>query len=217
MLSIKFIRENIDALRKTVSAKNADVDLEQILQLDIKRREIIQEADILKAKRNNVSDLIAARKKQGESSEQEISEMKTVSTAIKSLDTALKEVISKLDKLLLYIPNTVHESVPEGLTPEDNIVIREWGSKPDGDIQYKDHFELCENLKLLDFPRASKMSGSGFPLYTGLGAKLERSLINYMLDFHLERTDATFSCNPRCNDHYGATSKIRRGYVPYTQ
>ncbi len=189
MLPIKFIRENTDAVKNALTAKNTNVDLDNILHLDTKRREIIQKADVLKSKRNTVSDKIAEKKKLGETAEIEISEMKEVSTSIKSLDSELNIVNKELDSLLLYIPNVYHDSVPVGTDPNENVVVRKWSDKPDSGFKLKDHLEICDTHNLLDFTRGAKMSGSGFPLYTGLGAKLERALINFMLDFHLEKHD----------------------------
>ena len=186
MISLQFIRDNRKLIEDTLSSKRVDLDLNEILNLDIKRRALIQEADILKAKRNTVSQQISEKKKNKQSAEEEIASMRVVSDKIKTLDVRLKKILKELDRLLLFIPNILHESVPEGLNPEHNVVIRDWGVKPDNK-KFKDHIEICDNLQLTDFERASKMSGSAFPLYTKLGAKLERSLINYMLDFHIEK------------------------------
>ena len=186
MISLQFIRDNHDLIKEALISKKVDLDLNKILNLDIKRRELIKEADALKAKRNRVSQQISEKKKNNQSAEDEIISMRVVSDSIKTLDDRLKEILKELEDLLLYIPNVLHESVPDGLSPNDNVVVRDWGNKPNS-VKYKDHIEICNNLQLIDFARASKMSGSAFPLYTKLGAKLERSLINYMLDFHINK------------------------------
>ena len=187
MLSLKFIRDNYKILEQTLNAKNVKIDLNKILNLDVQRRELIKEVDTLKAQRNQVSQEISEKKKNKQSAENDIKNMRLVSESIKTLDNKLKNIINDLDELLLYIPNLLHNSVPIGSPPEDNVVIREWGEKISRDYKLKDHVEICDNLELTDFQRAAKMSGSAFPLYTKLGAKLERSLINYMLDFHIEK------------------------------
>ncbi|MBC8213233.1 MAG: serine--tRNA ligase [Candidatus Marinimicrobia bacterium] len=187
MLSIKYIRENIDLVKESAKNKNSDVNLDEIVKLDENRREIIKEADDHKAKRNVVSQAIAQKKRNGENSDQEISDMRMVSDKIKELDGDLKIIEEKLHSCLLYVPNVIHPSVPIGFDESDNVTIREWGELPEYSFGLQDHLEIGENLKLFDFKRASKISGSGFPLYTGIGAKLERSLINYMLDLHTEK------------------------------
>ena len=187
MLSLKFIRDNYKILEQTLNAKNVKIDLNKILNLDVQRRELIKEVDTLKAQRNQVSQEISEKKKNKQSAENDIKNMRLVSESIKTLDNKLKNIINDLDELLLYIPNLLHNSVPIGSPPEDNVVIRQWGEKISRDYKLKDHVEICDNLELTDFQRAAKMSGSAFPLYTKLGAKLERSLINYMLDFHIEK------------------------------
>jgi len=187
MLSLQFIRDNYKILEQTLNAKNVKIDLNKILNLDAQRRELIKEADTLKAQRNRVSQEISEKKKNKQSAENDIKNMRLVSESIKTLDNKLKNIVNDLDELLLYIPNLLHNSVPIGSPPEDNVVIREWGEKISRDYKLKDHVEICDNLELTDFQRAAKMSGSAFPLYTKLGAKLERSLINYMLDFHIEK------------------------------
>ncbi len=187
MLSIKYIRQNEDIVMQSLKSKKSEIDLSIILNLDKQRRDIIQEADLMKANRNTVSELIATKKKNSENTDDEIINMRKVSESIKVLDVKLKDVTNKLNELLMFVPNIVHHSVPLGMNPNENIVIREWGEKPDEKLNYNDHLKICNELDLVDFVRASKMSGSGFPLYKGLGAKLERSLINYMLDFHIKK------------------------------
>ena len=186
MLALKYIRENVCLVSKSAEMKKTKIDLDEILSLDSQRRGILQEVEELKASRNKASSLIAEKKRQGEDAADVILEMRQVSESIKKLDETLKSIEDKLENLLYYIPNVIHDSVPAGDNEEDNVFLRDWGSKPVKDFALKDHMELGESLELFDLKRATKISGSGFPLYTGNGARLERSLINFMLDFHTE-------------------------------
>ncbi len=187
MLSIKFIRDNREQVSSSAKSKNVDLNVDEILQLDDKRRLIIREVEELKAQRNRTTQEIAGKKKRGEDASGDIASMKTLSESIKLLDGDLSSVTEELNSLLLYVPNVIHGSVPVGSDESANETIREWGKKVVHPFQAKDHLELGEKLGLFDFKRAIKMSGSGFPLYTGAGAKLERSLINFMLDRHIQR------------------------------
>lgn len=188
MLEIKFIRENPEIVKKGIANKNEKDRVDEILSLDEKRRKIISKVEELKAKKNQVSAKIPQMKKAGEDTTQIFAEMKTVSDKITELDNQLKNVESELNSILMYIPNLPHSSVPVGKTAEQNVEVREW--TPDGfsfDKKEKtlDHIELGKKLNILDFERGAKVSGSGFPVYIGKGATLERALINFMLDYHL--------------------------------
>ena len=184
MLDIKFIRENTDFVKASLKNKNNDSDIDNILDLDANRRKIISTVEELKAKKNIINKDISDLRKNNEDISKLVNNMKEVSIQIKEFDSELSDINKNLKKKLLYIPNLPHESVPLGKDETDNVVLREWGSKPNFNFQPKGHLELAENNKLLDFKRSVKMSGTGFPLYTNLGAKLERSLINFMLDVH---------------------------------
>ncbi len=189
MLDLKLIRENPELVRQGVKNKNEVDRLDDLLRHDEQRRELILKADELKHKRNRVSSQIPQMKKAGQDVTGILSEMKTVSDQISDLDSQLKEVETKVEDILLFIPNLPHESVPVGKTAENNVEVRQW--LPDGfSFEQKeailDHVELGKKLKILDFERGAKISGSGFPLYTGKGATLERALINFMLDYHLQ-------------------------------
>ena len=183
MLSLKFIRENINIVKKSTSAKNIEFDIDLLLKDDEKRRDIIQNVEKLKAERNIINKEISQKK----DVESNIDNMRKLSSDIKSYDKDLNKLLDSINNRLLYIPNIIDESVPIGNDEKDNEIIREWGEKPKFDFDIKGHIEICENLNLIDFKRAVKMSGSGFPLYVDKGAKLERSLINFMLDFHIEK------------------------------
>ncbi len=188
MLDIKLIRENPELVRKGIENKNEKSRIDEILNLDTERRDLITKSEELKANKNHVSQEVGRLKKAGEDASEIIAEMKNVAEEIKEYENKLNEVQSKLDEILMYIPNLPHESVPVGKSAEDNIEIRQW--LPDefnfeNENKKIDHVELGKKLKILDFERGAKISGSGFPLYIGKGATLERALINFMLDYHL--------------------------------
>ena len=184
MLDLKFVRENSDAVKTNIANKNESADIDSILALDEKRRNIIGEVESLKSKRNTVSKEIARLKKNKENADDTIAEMKTVSETIKKLDTHLSETETEMNESLSKIPNMVHPDVPVGKTEDDNVFIREWGT-PNTEKIKEDHIAIAKRLKLVDFERAAKVSGSGFAFYTGKGAKLERALINFFLDNHI--------------------------------
>ena len=184
MLSIKFIRENQELIKDSLVKKNSDIDLDEILNIDFKRRTLIQEVETLKANKNSINNKISLKKKENQDCSSLIDEMKGISIRIKALDNDLADFNATLNEKSNYIPNIVHHSVPTGNSADSNVVIREWGEKPSFGFDPLSHLELAESLHLLDFKRAAKMSGAAFPLYTDRGSKLERSLINYMLDLH---------------------------------
>ena len=184
MISIKFIRENTELINESLINRNSEVDLDLILELDTSRRAIITSVEALKSDRNYYSKEIAKYKQKGQDCNSEIKNMQKVSNAIKEYDLSLKEINEKLNNLLLFIPNIPHKSVPKGKTEKDNIVIREWGEKPNIHFSEKDHVFLSEKHNLVDFKRGAKISGSGYPMYIDRGARLERALINYMMDYH---------------------------------
>jgi seryl-tRNA synthetase len=190
MLDLKFIRENPDKVKEAVKNKNEKADIDEILRLDKERRKLLQQAEELKARRNKVSQEIGRLKKAGESADEIIAEMKTVSDRIKELDEEIRKVSSDLNELLAWVPNIPHESVPVGKSEADNVEIRRW--IPEGydftkKPYTKDHLEIGKRLGILDFERGAKISGSGFPVYVGKGATLERALINFMLNYHIEK------------------------------
>lgn len=186
MLDIKVIRNNPESVTNSLESKGEKVDLDSVLDLDKKRRTILEEVESLRSVRNRVSDEISSAKKEGKNADDRISEMQNVSTKIKELDQPLKEVEAELRELMLNFPNLPHKSVPIGNDASDNKLVRDWGNKLESEFELKDHLELGDSLGLFDFKRSSKISGSGFPLYTGMGAKLERGLINFMLDLQTE-------------------------------
>jgi len=188
MLDIKFIRENPDLVKQGIQNKNEKDRVDEILSLDEKRRKIIAEVEELKAKKNQVTAKIPQMKKAGEDTTQIFAEMKMVSDKITELDNQLKEVENELNNILMFIPNLPHSSVPVGKTAEQNVEVRKWspeGFSFDKKEKTLDHIELGKKHNILDFERGAKVSGSGFPVYVGKGATLERALINFMLDYHL--------------------------------
>lgn len=182
MLDIKFIRENFDAVRKGAEAKGLTVNLGEMISLDEKRRNLIQEAETLKAKRNQVSAEVGKLKREGKNADTVIREMDTVKERIQALDSDLRDVERRLNELLLTVPNLPHPSVPPGKSPAENKEIFSWGEPPRVDFQQKQHWDLAEKLGIIDFERGAKVSGAGFPFYVGKGAILERALINFFLD-----------------------------------
>ncbi|KAF0139702.1 MAG: seryl-tRNA synthetase [Stygiobacter sp.] len=188
MLDVKFIRENPEAVRQGLLNKNAKDIVDEILQLDEQRRGFISKTEELKAKKNQVSAEIPKLKKAGQDTTAIFEEMKKVGDEITQLDSQLKEIEEKIENILRHTPNLAHASVPVGKSAEENVEVRRWlpeGFKFENDFKVLDHVELGKKLSLLDFERGTKISGSGFPLYTGKGATLERALINFMLDTHL--------------------------------
>lgn len=182
MLDIKFIRENPEIVQKGADAKGITIDLPSILSFDEQRRKLIQEGEVLKARRNEVSGQIGQLKKSGGDASSAIAEMESVKNRIQSLDAELREVETKLNELLLSVPNVPHPSVPFGKTPADNKEIFRWGDVPSVDFPLKPHWEITDKLGIIDFNRGSKVTGAGFPFYVGRGATLERALINFFLD-----------------------------------
>ena len=183
MLDLKFIREQPDAVRAGVTRKGEDpARVDDVLALDSRRRELVQRTESLKSRKNTVSADVAKLKAARANADALITEMRAVADEIKSLDDQLRTVEEQLRRALLLIPNIPHADVPEGRTPADNKVIAEWGSDPVIDFTPKPHWELLEKLQLVDFARGTKVTGAGFPVYTGRGARLERALINFFLD-----------------------------------
>jgi seryl-tRNA synthetase len=187
MLPIEIIRNNPSAVEKQLASKGETIDMSEVLKIDTLYRKQLGEANDLRALRNTVSDEIAQAKRKGIDSNDAIQSMRKVSQQIKELEEKTQASKLELDRHLLSLPNLPHESVPIGTNEKDNPLVREWGEERQTDFKLKNHLELGEALGLFDFERGAKISGSGFPLYTGKGAKLERALINFMLDIHTEQ------------------------------
>ena len=191
MLSLTRIRNNPDQIKAGLKAKNESINLDEIIKLDKKHRDKIHQLNEMQAERNRASEEIAEAKRAGKHSDDAIADMKKVSDAIKNLEKEVSELGQMLDERLDLIPNVPHDTVPVGQDENANEVIREWGEPPVADFDLKSHVEIGLDLNLFDLERGSKISGSGFPLLTGLGAKLERVLINYMLDIHVQKHSFT--------------------------
>ena len=185
MLDIKRIRENPEFIKAALeNRREKGAQVQALLELDIKRRELIAEAEILKNRRNEVSAQIPALKRSGSDTTQLMDEMKETAQSIKALDAELLELEAGLSSLLYTLPNIAHESVPVGKSEAENKEVRVYGELPKFGFEPKPHWELGESLGILDFATAAKVTGSRFTFYKGLGARLERAIINFFLDTH---------------------------------
>lgn len=203
MLDLKFIRTNLEAVKKMLKNRGNDLDVSAFDSMDKDRRERLATLEALRHKRNTVSDEIAAIKKKGEDASGIIEEMKMVSSDIKKQESELTDIEEYFKSLLMVIPNMPHESVVVGKDETANPVIREWGEIPVFDFEPLPHWEIGENLDILDFSRAAKLAGARFALYKGAGARLERALINFMLEIHTKEHGYTevlppFMVNAAC-------------------
>lgn len=184
MLDLKFIRENAELVKKAIINKNESADVDKILELDKKRRTIIGDVEKLKALRNKVSEQIAKKKKNKEDATDEIAEMKKVGEDIAGLDSDLRSIKEALDYHLIRVPNIPEKSVPVGPDEESNITIKEWGEITRFDFDPLSHWDIGEKLDIFDLPAGAKITGSGFYVLKGIGARLQRALISFMLDTH---------------------------------
>ncbi|GAB7024868.1 serine--tRNA ligase [Geotalea toluenoxydans] len=186
MLDVRYIRENLELVETRLKTRGTGIDLERFRQLDSQRRELLQQTETLKALRNKVSEEIS-RVKDKSQAQDRIAEMREVSQRVKGLDEELKGVEEALEYFLLTVPNIPSLATPVGASEADNVEVRVWGEKPRQDFTPKPHWEIGEDLDILDFERGAKLTGARFTLYKGLGARLERALINFMLDLHTGR------------------------------
>jgi len=185
MLDIKRIRTDIDTVKKQVERRGqGDYGLDQLIDLDKKRREMIQAVEQMKNRQNSVSKEIPKLKKEGKDATPVLEEMKSLAEQIKNMDDQIKEVEQEIQNRLLVIPNTPHVSVPDGTSDEDNVEVKRWGEPRKFDFEHKAHWDIGVDLNILDFETASKITGARFTVYRGLGARLERAIINFMLDLH---------------------------------
>jgi len=211
MLDIQKIREDIEAVKTGIQNKNVQIDFDAILKLDQERRDVIAEVEVLKHDRNVVSKDVATRKKNKEDASDLINRTREIGQRIKSLDDQQRKVESNLNELMLQIPNLPHHTTPVGVDASENPVVKEWGERYQPDFKLLTHLELGDSLDLFDFPRGTKIAGPGFPLYIGAGAKLERALINFMLDFHTDKHSYTEVLPPVVSN---AKSMITTGQLP---
>ena len=186
MLDIKYIRENLETVKKGVAAKKVEIDFDLLMRLDQERRVLLQEVEVLKAERNKATKMIAELKKKKEDASAPINETREIGDKISLLDKDIKSKEEAIKNIMMNMPNLPHETTPIGKDENDNVVFKTCGVKKEFTFKPKDHLVLTEELGIMDFKRASRMSGAGFPLYIGKGATLERALINYMLDYHVK-------------------------------
>ena len=213
MLEIKFVRQNLETVEKALAARGHPTDLGAFKACDQERRTILLELEALRHQRNVVSDQIAEMKKAGENADDLVFQMREVSSRIKALDKSLAETQDTLEQLLLRLPNIPHTSVPEGKDETDNPVVKVVGELPEFDFEPKAHWDIGADLRILDFERAAKITGARFPLYYGAGARLERALINFMLDIHTQAHGYTetlppFIVNRQSMTHTGQLPKF---------
>ena len=184
MLDLKYVRDHIDTVQENLNRRHTTGDLDSFVKFYDERRAIIQEVEQLKAVRNAVTAEISQLKRNKENADDKIAEMQRVGDEIGALDTKLRDVETELQQVALMLPNMCDASVPVGADENENIEQRRWGTPRSFDFDVKAHWDLGESLGILDFERAAKESGARFTIYKGIGARLERALINFMLDMH---------------------------------
>ena len=189
MISIDRIRNNFEEIKSGLLSKGYTDDLGEIISIDKDYRHGLHRVNELRAERNKVSDEIAELKKTKQNANEKIILMRTVGQKIKNLESSLAEQKENLNNLILNLPNIPNSSVPKGSSEVENKIISEWGNENIKSFDLKTHIDLGSSLKLFDFERSAKLSGSGFPLYTGKGALIERSLINFMIEFQTQKND----------------------------
>ena len=213
MLEIKFVRQNLETIEKALAARGHSTDLDAFKSCDDERRTILQELEALRHQRNVVSDQIAEMKKAGENADSVVGQMREVSSKIKKLDKSLAAIQETLSNILLGMPNIPHPSVPVGKDEADNPLVRTVGDPPVFDFEPLAHWDIGAKSGILDFERAAKITGTRFPLYYGAGARLERALINFMLDTHTQAHGYTetlppFIVNRQSMTHTGQLPKF---------
>ncbi len=187
MLDIRVIRDNPDLVKKGTALKRVEADVDAILALDTQRRSTLTRADELKSERNTLSAEVGKLLKARENADELKERVRQIGEEIKALDEKADAIDAELRQSLLCVPNLPHESVPEGAGEEDNRVVRHWGEKPTFDFTPRPHWEIGEERGFIRFDQGARVSGSGFIVYAGAGAKLQRGLINFMLDMHVDR------------------------------
>lgn len=187
MLDMKFVRDNLDVVREMLKNRNNPLKLDDFADLEKKRRDILSEVEQLKSQRNSTSKKIGAMKKAGEDTTEISAQMREVGEKISALDNELKSVEDKLRDILLHIPNIPKADVPIGLDDSQNPEVRRWGEPRKFDFTPKAHWDIGTDLKIFDFDRAAKVTGARFTFYCGLGARLERACINFMMDLHAQK------------------------------
>ncbi len=214
MLDIKLIRENPEKINELLKRRNPDLSVAEVLAVDEERRQIQAQADELRAKRKVESQKIGEMKKKGENTDKIQEEVRFLGDEVKSLEEKQNELDEKQRNLLLNIPNTPDESTPIGASDADNVEVHRWGEPTKFDFEFKAHWDLCEEKNLVDFERGVKLSQSRFTLYRGKGAKLERAVINFFLDYHTEQQGyeeilPPFMCNAQTMTGTGQLPKFK--------
>ena len=214
MLDIKLIRENPEKINGLLKRRNPDLSVDEVLAVDEERRQIQAQADELRAKRKVESQKIGEMKKKGENTDKIQEEVRFLGDEVKSLEEKQNELDEKQRNLLLNIPNTPDETTPIGASDADNVEVHRWGEPTKFDFEFKAHWDLCEEKNLVDFERGVKLSQSRFTLYRGKGAKLERAVINFFLDYHTEQQGyeeilPPFMCNAQTMTGTGQLPKFK--------
>lgn len=191
MIDIKILRTDPDKIRTALKNRNNDLDITPAIELDAKRRTILLEVEQMKASQNEMTKKIPQMKKAGEDTTEVFAKMRELSDKIKVLDTELSEIDENLRSFMLRIPNIPNDSVPVGIDDSENVEVRRWGEPRKFDFEAKAHWDIGTDLDILDFDRGAKISGTRFTVYKGLGARLERSVIQYFLNTHTEQNGYT--------------------------
>ncbi len=187
MLDIKRVRDNYEEVKKILLTRNEDLgNIDEFEELDKKRRELIAKTEVLKAERNKASEQIAVMKRNKEDATEAITRTRELGDEIKGLDAELRDIEEKFKYMMMRLPNIPHESVPVGETEDDNVEVYTWGDKPVFDFEPKPHWDVATETGVVDFERAGKVTGSRFLFYRGLGARLERALMSFMMDLHAD-------------------------------
>ncbi len=213
MHDIRVLRERLEDLRAAMRARGVEVDLDAIIRLDAERRRALTEAEALKNERNVVSKEIGRLRKAGQDTAERQAAVRAMGERIAALDAETQRAEAERDALLLRVPNIPHSSVPVGPDASANVIVRTWGEPRSFSFPPKSHVEICERLKLVDFARAARMTGAGFHIFTGVGARLERALIQFMLDLHTQRhgyreVSPPFVCNTAAMTGTGQLPKM---------
>lgn len=196
MLDIRFIRENLEAVQANLTNRNNTSELDTFVKLYDRRKEVILEVEQLKAIRNSVTAEISQLKRNKENADDKIAEMQVLGEKISVLDDEAKQVEKDLLDIVLMLPNMCDSSVPVGADEDNNVEVRRWGTPREFDFEVQAHWDIGENLNILDFERAAKVTGARFTFYKGLGARLERAVTNFMLDLHVDKQGYTEMCTP---------------------
>lgn len=191
MLDIKILRQDPDKIREALKNRCNDLDISPAIELDKQRREILSDVEQKKAKQNEISKKVPAMKKAGENTDELFKEMKELSNEIKADDEKVREIDEKLRDFMLKIPNIPNESCPIGADDSENVEIRKWGEPRKFDFEFKAHWDIGTDLDILDFERGTKIAGTRFTVYKGMGSRLERSVIQYFLNTHTEESGYT--------------------------